>query len=136
MLKSQTVPECLGGKLIVHILINYFSWFIQLTAVHFAKSGFAVCAIDHQGHGYSNGLSAHIPDVNPVVEDCISFFDSFRSRYSQDLPCFLYAESIGGAIALLITLRRSASSQSYAGVILNGAMCGISNKFKPPWPLC
>lgn len=107
--------------------------YFQFTAVHFAKSGFATCAIDHQGHGFSGGLSFHIPDINRVVEDCIVFFDSFRNRHSSPpLPAFLYSESLGGAISLYITLRQKGL---WSGLILNGAMCGISAKFKPPWPL-
>ncbi|KAH9703752.1 Flavone 3'-O-methyltransferase 1 [Citrus sinensis] len=35
------------------------------------------------------------------------------------------------AIALYFTLRRKGA---WDGLILNGAMCGISQKFKPPWP--
>ncbi|ONI23884.1 hypothetical protein PRUPE_2G213900 [Prunus persica] len=124
----------LGTLAIVHGFTGETSWFVQLTAVHFAKSGFAVCAIDHQGHGFSDGLVAHIPDINPVVDDCISFFDSFRARHAPpNLPAFIYAESLGGAIALLITLRQG--SGAWNGLILNGAMCGISAKIKPPWPL-
>ncbi|KAK2974065.1 hypothetical protein RJ640_000524 [Escallonia rubra] len=123
---------------VVHGYTGESSWLVQLTAIHLAKSGFAVCAIDHQGHGHSdalNGLIAHIPDINPVVDDCVSFFDSFRSNY-PNLPSFLYSESLGGAIALLITLNGAGgSSRPYDGAVLNGAMCGISAKFKPPWPL-
>ncbi|KAL4327500.1 hypothetical protein AHAS_Ahas13G0106300 [Arachis hypogaea] len=79
--------------------------FLQLTAIYFAKAGFATCAIDHQGHGFSDGFIAHIPDINPVVDDCIAFFDEFHSRFDPSFPSFLYSESLGGAIALLITLR-------------------------------
>nr|XP_043615766.1 caffeoylshikimate esterase-like [Erigeron canadensis] len=132
----------------VHGYTGESSWFIQLTSVHLAKAGFAVCAIDHQGHGFSDGLQYHIPDITHVVDDCILFFNDFREKHapSQDshalpdgtnapsLPSFLYSESLGGAIALLITLRRDAG-KPYDGLILNGAMCGISDKFKPPWPL-
>ncbi|KAF4361875.1 hypothetical protein G4B88_009247 [Cannabis sativa] len=126
-------PTPITGVLaVVHGFTGESSWFVQLTSIFFAKAGFAVCAIDHQGHGFSDGLIAHIPDINPVVDDCIDFFDEFRSRHSPSLPAFLYAESLGGAIALLISLRRPGS---WDGVILNGAMCGISAKFKPPWPL-
>ncbi|MCL7043994.1 hypothetical protein MKW94_023552 [Papaver nudicaule] len=116
----------------IHGFTGESSWFVQLTAIHFAKSGFIACAIDHQGHGFSDGLQYHIPDINPVVDDCISYFDSFRAQHSQSLPSFLYAESLGGAIALLIHLRRG---MPWDGIVLNGAMCGISPKFKPPWPL-
>ncbi|XP_022945672.1 caffeoylshikimate esterase-like [Cucurbita moschata] len=125
----------IGIIAIVHGFTGESSWFIQLTAVHFTKAGFITCAIDHQGHGFSEGLQYHIPDINPVVDDCISFFDSFRDRHAPSLPSFLYAESLGGAIALLITLRRTNGSRPWNGVVLNGAMCGISAKFKPPWPL-
>ncbi|PIN00379.1 Lysophospholipase [Handroanthus impetiginosus] len=89
------------------------------------------------GHGYSEGLVAHLPDMNVVVDDCILFFDGFRAKYDPNLPAFLYAESLGGAIALLITLRREGivPERRFNGIVLNGAMCGISDKFKPPWPL-
>jgi hypothetical protein len=35
--------------------------------------------INARGHGVSDGLVAHIPDINPVVDGCISFFDNFRA---------------------------------------------------------
>ncbi|OWM70187.1 caffeoylshikimate esterase-like [Punica granatum] len=124
--------EPIGIVAMVHGYTGESSWFIQLTAILFAESGFAVCALDHQGHGHSDGLIAHIPDINLVVDDCISFFDSFRARHRPGLPAFLYAESLGGAISLYITLRQKGK---WDGLVLNGAMCGISDKFKPPWPL-
>ncbi|XP_027189643.1 caffeoylshikimate esterase-like [Cicer arietinum] len=129
----QPPTNIIGTIAVVHGYTSESSSFIQLTAVYFTKAGFATCAIDHQGHGFSDGLIAHIPDINPVVDDCITFFESFRSRFNSSLPSFLYSESLGGAIALLITLRRSGTP--WNGVILNGAMCGVSAKFKPPWPL-
>nr|GLL29371.1 caffeoylshikimate esterase-like [Ipomoea trifida]GMD03502.1 caffeoylshikimate esterase-like [Ipomoea batatas] len=96
--------------------------------MHIAKQGFAVYG----------GLKAHIPDINPVVNDCITFFNSFFDGHvPPELPSFLYVKSLGGAIALLITLRRSNSTpkQCFDDVVLNEAMCSISDKFKPPWPL-
>ncbi|CAN8255858.1 unnamed protein product [Cochlearia groenlandica] len=125
-----------GIVAVVHGFTGESSWFLQLTSILFAKSGYITCAIDHQGHGFSDGLVAHIPDINPIVDDCISFFDDFRRRQSNpDLPCFLYSESLGGAIAIYITLRQGFRGGVWDGLILNGAMCGISDKIKPPWPL-
>ncbi|GMH13311.1 hypothetical protein Nepgr_015152 [Nepenthes gracilis] len=128
--------EVIGTVAVVHGFTGESSWLVQLTAVHLSKAGFATCAIDHQGHGFSDrldGFDLHIPDINPVLDDCISFFDSFRTRFPPSLPSFMYSESLGGAIALLINLRDS--GRPYDGIVLNGAMCGISAKFKPPWPL-
>jgi alpha-beta hydrolase superfamily lysophospholipase len=106
---------------------------VQLTAVHLAAAGFAVAALDHQGHGFSEGLPGHIPDIAPVLDDCDAAFAAFRADYPPPLPCFLYGESLGGAIALLLHLRRGDLWRD--GAVLNGAMCGVSPRFKPPWPL-
>lgn len=51
-------------------------WLVQLTCIAIAKQGYAVYAIDHQGHGKSEGLKGYIPDINVVVADCIAFFDA------------------------------------------------------------
>lgn len=50
-------------------------WIVQLTCIGIANRGFAVYAIDHQGHGKSQGLKGHIPNIEVVVDDCIAFFD-------------------------------------------------------------
>ncbi|KAG5219315.1 esterase/lipase/thioesterase family protein [Salix suchowensis] len=126
--------ETIGCVAVVHGFTGESSWLVQLTSVLFAKHGFVVCAIDHQGHGFSDGLDNliyHIPDINPVVEDCMQYFKTFRETRAPNLPAFLYSESLGGAIALYIALRQRGA---WDGLILNGAMCGISAKFKPPWP--
>eukprot|EP00252_Welwitschia_mirabilis_P024681 TRINITY_DN7394_c0_g2_i1.p1 TRINITY_DN7394_c0_g2~~TRINITY_DN7394_c0_g2_i1.p1 ORF type:complete len:328 (-),score=-26.38 TRINITY_DN7394_c0_g2_i1:57-1040(-) len=130
---QPTAPDPLKGIVcVVHGYTGESGWLVQLTAVAMAKKGFAVYALDHQGHGHSDGIPNYIPDINPVVDDCIQFFDSARARHSPSLPAFLYAESLGGAIALLIHMRQPSV---WSGAVLNGAMCGISAKFKPPWPL-
>ncbi|KAF7831751.1 caffeoylshikimate esterase-like [Senna tora] len=64
------------------------SQFHKLTAVQLTKAEFTTCAIDHQGHGISDGLVAHILNINLVVDDCVSLFDSFRLRFDFDLPSF------------------------------------------------
>ena len=107
------------------------SWLFELTAVAIAKAGFLVCAIDLQGHGYSDSLPGHIPNIEPIVCDCIQFFDSIKVDHPK-LPAFIYGESLGGAIAILVCLKQK---REWNGLILNGSMCGISAKFKPTWPL-
>ncbi|CAL1374292.1 unnamed protein product [Linum trigynum] len=127
----------IGFIAVVHGFTGESSWFLQLTSILFAKHGFLVCAIDHQGHGFSDaldGLIHHMPDINPIVDDCIDFFADFRASHAPGLPAFLYSESLGGAIALYVTLKQKQKG-AWDGLILNGAMCGISPKFKPPWPL-
>ncbi|KAG8385205.1 hypothetical protein BUALT_Bualt03G0017600 [Buddleja alternifolia] len=96
-----------------------------------AKSGFFVCALDLQGHGFSEGSPDHVPDVHPLVQDCLQYFDSARAQHPK-LPHFLYGESLGGAISILMCLQQKTA---WKGLVLSGAMCEISTKFKPVWPL-
>ncbi|KAJ0082624.1 hypothetical protein Patl1_11415 [Pistacia atlantica] len=103
----------------------------ELTAVTIAKTGFLVCALDLQGHGSSDGYPGHIPNIEHIVQDCIQFFDSVKTNHPK-LPSFLYGESLGGAISILICLEQK---YEWDGLILSGSMCGVSAKFKPMWPL-
>ncbi|XP_010558754.1 PREDICTED: caffeoylshikimate esterase-like [Tarenaya hassleriana] len=123
----------IGLVAVLHGFTFESSWFVELTSILFAESGFITVAIDLQGHGFSDGLTGYVPDINPVVDDCISFFQSFRELHAPpDLPCFLYGESLGGAIALYIAIKEKSR---WDGLVLSGAMCEISDRFKPPWPL-
>ncbi|CAL1374291.1 unnamed protein product [Linum trigynum] len=128
--------EKIGCIAMVHGFIGESSWLLELTSIFFAKHGFLVCAIDHQGHGFSDSLDGfihHMPDINPVVDDCIDLFTDFRASHAPGLPAFLYSESLGGAIALLVTLKQQKGA--WDGLILNAAMCGLTPKFNPSWPL-
>ncbi|KAJ4702961.1 caffeoylshikimate esterase-like [Melia azedarach] len=120
-----------GLVAMVHGYTSDSSWLSELTAVAMAKLGFLVCALDLQGHGQSDGFPGHIPNIQHIVNDCIQFFDSVKSQ-NPNLPSFLYGESLGGAISILISLQQK---YEWDGLVLNGSMCGISAKFKPIWPL-
>ncbi|OAY31574.1 caffeoylshikimate esterase [Manihot esculenta] len=128
-LDSTSNPK--GLVAMVHGYSSESSWLNELTAVAIAKAGFLVCALDLQGHGRSDGFPGHIPNIQPLVNDCIQFFDSFKKHHPK-LPAFLYGESLGGAISILICLKQRFA---WNGLILNGSMCGISPEFKPIWPL-
>lgn len=104
-----------------------------MTPIFLAQNGFACFAFDLEGHGRSQGLRAFVPDVDLVVDDAISYFDSIKSdpRF-QGLPRFLYGESMGGAICLLIHFR---DPLGYQGAVLVAPMCKISDKVRPAWPI-
>ncbi|KAJ4769140.1 Alpha/beta-Hydrolases superfamily protein [Rhynchospora pubera] len=128
--QSQAHPPC-GVVAMIHGYASESGWVFETTAVAIAKLGFLVCAIDLPGHGRSEGPRGHIPSVTPVIDNCIQFFDEVRAS-NRHLPAFLYGESLGGAIAMFICLRQTGK---WHGLVLNGAMCGVSRNFKPVWPL-
>lgn len=117
----------------VHGYGNDISWTFQATPIYLAQNGFACFALDLPGHGQSEGLRAFVPNVDEVVDDCTSFFDSIKeSPEFRSLPCFLYGESMGGAICLLIHFK---NPKGFKGAILIAPMCKISDKVRPRWPI-
>ena len=118
----------------VHGYGNDISWTFQATAVFLARSGFACFAADLPGHGRSHGLQAFVPDLEVAVADLLAFFRSVRRREEHaGLPCFLFGESMGGAICLLIHLRTP--PEEWAGAVLVAPMCRISDRIRPRWPV-
>jgi acylglycerol lipase len=106
----------------VHGYGNDISWTFQSTAVFLARSGLACFAADLPGHG----LRAFVPDL--------LFFRAVRAREEHvGLSCFLFGESMGGAICLLVHLHTP--PEECAGAALVAPMCRISDRIRPPWAL-
>ncbi|CAA0823762.1 alpha/beta-Hydrolases superfamily protein [Striga hermonthica] len=129
---SSTYSGPLKGLIaMIHGYTSESGWLFELTAVAMAKSGFFVSSLDLPGHGLSEGPPEHITDLDPLIRACIKCFDSARARH-PGIPHFLYGESLGGALAVLVAVEQKAM---WRGLVLAGAMCEVSGKFKPPWPL-
>ncbi|KAF3498842.1 hypothetical protein DY000_02054692 [Brassica cretica] len=121
---SSSPPR--GIIFMVHGYGNDISWTFQSTAIFLAQNGFACFALDIEGHGRSDGVRAYVPSVDLVVHDLISFFDSIKKQPKyQTLPRFLFGESMGGAISLLIHFL---DPSGFDGAVLVAPMCKISDK--------
>ncbi|KAG4977374.1 hypothetical protein AAZX31_13G167700 [Glycine max] len=121
----------------VHGYGNDISWTFQSTPIFLAQNSFSCFALDLQGHGHSQGLKAYVPNVHLAAHDCLSFFNSIRTQ-NPNLPSFLYGESMGAAISLLIHLVNSEmepKSQPFQGAVLVAPMCKISDNVRPKWPI-
>jgi alpha-beta hydrolase superfamily lysophospholipase len=51
----------------MHGFTSESGWMVQLTAVNLTANWFAVLVLDHQGHGFFEGLQGHIPDHQPPL---------------------------------------------------------------------
>ncbi|CAI9087531.1 OLC1v1021614C2 [Oldenlandia corymbosa var. corymbosa] len=123
-----------GLLFMVHGYGNDISWTFQMTSIFLAQNGYACFALDLEGHGKSQGLKAFVPNVDLVVDDLLSFFNYVLSQdvSFQNLPKFLYGESMGGAICLLVHFK---APTLFDGAILIAPMCKISEKVRPRWPI-
>ena len=68
-----------------------------------AGAGYAVFALDYQGHGRSEGERCYIDNLDDYVQDMHVFVTSICLEY-PDLYFFLHGISMGGALALLLGL--------------------------------
>ncbi|KAJ4782302.1 alpha/beta-Hydrolases superfamily protein [Rhynchospora pubera] len=106
------------------------SWLFQNTAITYATWGYAVYCADLLGHGRSDGIPGYIGDFEAVAGASLSFFLSVRKDpVYADLPAFLFGESMGGAVTLLMYLR--SPPDTWTGVILSAPLLIMLEDRKP-----
>jgi len=80
-----------------------------------AAAGFATYAMDHRGHGRSDGPRAFIDRLDLLVEDLRLFLDRVGDEHPDATP-FLIGHSLGGAVAVTYALRYG---ETIAGLVLS-----------------
>ncbi|MGI8623233.1 MAG: lysophospholipase [Solirubrobacteraceae bacterium] len=83
--------------------------------------GFAVYAIDHRGHGRSEGSRAQIDRMAHVVDD----LDQLIDRARKDLagrPLFLLGHSMGGTVAIAYAI---AHQDKLDGLVLSAPLAAL-----------
>jgi acylglycerol lipase len=77
-------------------------------------AGYAVYALDHRGHGRSEGKRAQLDRLDHVVADLRAFVDLVAGRH-PDVPVYLLGHSMGGAISIAYAVRHQ---DTLAGLVL------------------
>jgi alpha-beta hydrolase superfamily lysophospholipase len=85
-------------------------------AARLVEAGCAVYALDHRGHGQSEGVPVHVAAFGDYVTDLDSYIKRVRVEHSN-LPLFVYGHSMGSLITLRYALR---NQDTLAGVITSG----------------
>ncbi|CAL9131599.1 unnamed protein product [Musa textilis] len=126
------LPTSSSPKALVFLCHGYgmeCSGFMKGCGTKLAAAGFGVFGLDYEGHGRSMGARCYIKKFDNIVADCDWFFKSVcGSSENQDKCRFLYGESMGGAVALLLHRKDPAF---WDGAVLVAPMCKISEKVKP-----
>jgi acylglycerol lipase len=84
-------------------------------AERLAAAGFATYAMDHRGHGRSDGPRAFIDRLDRLVEDMRLFLKRVGDEHPDATP-FLIGHSLGGAVAATYALRYG---ETIAGLVLS-----------------
>lgn len=107
-------PKC--AVLISHGLGEHGGRYLEL-AQSLVDIGCAVYAIDHRGHGRSEGKRGLIERFDYVLNDLDRVVDKVNEEHPE-IPLLLLGHSMGGAIAVGYTLKHSSR---LSGLILSGA---------------
>ena len=97
---------------------------------HFIPKGYAVYALDHRGHGRSDGERVQVDDFSDYIKDLKTFFNIVREENPDD-KIFLIGHSMGSAISLAYTLEYQ---QELAGLITSGGGIARPGETPPPRP--
>ncbi|KAE8681202.1 hypothetical protein F3Y22_tig00111338pilonHSYRG00203 [Hibiscus syriacus] len=89
--------------------------------------------MDYPGFGLSEGLHCYIHSFDRLVDDVIEQYNKTKEDPDfRTIPCFLFGESMGGAVALKMHLKQP---NAWSGAILVAPMCKIDDDMVPPWIL-
>jgi acylglycerol lipase len=90
---------------------------------HLIKHNIALCAIEYQGHGRSDGINALVPKWENLVEDAHEYVAHVTSTKFRDVKkIFLMGESMGGAVAYDVITKYP---DVYDGVIFAAPMVKV-----------
>jgi acylglycerol lipase len=96
-------------------------------AARLVDAGYAVYAVDHRGHGRSDGPRALIEDLDHAVADVDTLVDRAAAA-RPGVPVFMLGHSMGSLIALRYAL---AQPDRLAGLILSAALAQLNPVPKP-----
>jgi acylglycerol lipase len=103
-------------------------------AARLVGEGFAVYALDHRGHGRSEGPRALIDRIDNTVADLDSLTVLAASRHPA-APLFLLGHSMGGAISLRYAMRLATDHRGepprLSGLILSGPLAALEAASAP-----
>ncbi|GMH69605.1 hypothetical protein TL16_g05197 [Triparma laevis f. inornata] len=92
------------------------------------RAGYAVMALEYEGHGRSDGLLVSVPDWDKLIGDVSEFMFEMSSTVFPGLPLFVAGESMGGAVSYEVSQR---CSEIITGTLLLCPMCAIHENMKP-----
>lgn len=87
--------------------------------------GITIWALDHRGHGQSDGPRGHILNFGQYIDDLPTMVEMSKRGLPEGMKCFLLGHSMGGLIALNFALQ---FPEMMDGVIVSSPVLGIKVK--------
>lgn len=105
-------------------------WLFQKICINYATWGYAVFAADLFGHGRSEGIQCYLGDMNKIAATSLHYFKTVRnSDEYKHLPAFLFGESMGGLVTLLMYFQ--SEPDTWTGLIFSAPLFVIPEPMMP-----
>ncbi|WP_230464902.1 alpha/beta hydrolase [Nocardia seriolae] len=114
----DTDPRALA--VIVHGYAEHSGRYAHV-AERLVESGFAVYALDHTGHGKSEGARANIGSLDGAADNVRTMLATATGRHPE-LPVFLIGHSMGGLTTAYLAVR---DQPQVTGIVLSGPAVDI-----------
>jgi acylglycerol lipase len=115
--QAWTPATTKGVVVIAHGLAEHSGRYAHV-AERLSEAGYAVYALDHRGHGRTDGTRANVERFAHVRADLDTLLTKARGEH-PGLPVFLLGHSLGGLIALDYVVTRGDSGLT--GLVLSGS---------------
>jgi alpha-beta hydrolase superfamily lysophospholipase len=112
--------------LVVHGLGEHSSRYMNVVQ-HFVPLGYAVYALDHIGHGKSEGARELVKRFEDYT-DTLAIYEGMVRDWQAAKPIFLLGHSMGGLIASYYLLDHQAD---FAGAIISAPAVKVSDTISP-----
>ncbi len=112
--------------LLVHGLAEHSDRYQEM-AKHFVTLNYGVFALDHRGHGKSEGLAGYVTRFQDYLIDLEAFYRIVRDKYPTT-RIFMIGHSMGGTIATAYAIRHQ---RELAGLVLSGATLKVGESVSP-----
>lgn len=125
--KSRPVK---GAVFMTHGYGSDSGWCFQEICINYATWGYAVFVADLLGHGRSDGIRCYMGEMDKVAAASLYFFKSVRfSDEYKHLPAFLFGESMGGLVTMLMYFQ--SEPDAWTGLIFSAPLFVIPEPMKP-----
>ncbi len=119
-LKIHTVAWLPEGNsravvLLVHGLSEHSGRYPHVAA-KLVEQGYAVYALDHRGHGRSEGLRSSFDNIDQPLNDLKRYFETVKAAHPGQ-KLFIYGHSLGSLITLAFLLLYQ---QEFSGAVISG----------------
>ena len=115
--------EIKGIVVIAHGLAEHSGRY-QHVAEYLNQADYGVYALDHYGHGQSDGRRCYFNDFHQPVRDLAQFIQFVQAQH-PDQPLWVYGHSMGALISMLLILDHR---PLVSGLILSGVPIGLTEK--------